>query len=58
MSARPFYIDTDTASDDAVALALALTDDRVDIVGIGVVERGHQLTAHRLVHGVELVGPV
>lgn len=37
MSARPFYIDTDTASDDAVALALALTDDRVDIVGIGVV---------------------
>jgi len=37
MSARPFYIDTDTASDDAVALALALTDDGVDIVGIGVV---------------------
>ena len=37
MTARPFYIDTDTASDDAVALALALTDDRVDIVGIGVV---------------------
>ena len=37
MSARPFFIDTDTASDDAVALALALTDDRVDVVGIGVV---------------------
>jgi len=37
MSARPFFIDTDTASDDAVALALALTDDRVNVVGIGVV---------------------
>ncbi len=37
MSSRPFFIDTDTASDDAVALALALTDDRVNVVGIGVV---------------------
>ena len=37
MSARPFFIDTDTASDDAVALALALTDDCVNVVGIGVV---------------------
>ena len=38
MSARrPFFIDTDTASDDAVALAIAFARDDIDIVGIGVV---------------------
>jgi purine nucleosidase len=38
MSARrPFFIDTDTASDDAVALVMALRHDDVDVVGIGVV---------------------
>ncbi|MFZ9017077.1 MAG: nucleoside hydrolase [Ilumatobacteraceae bacterium] len=34
---RPFFIDTDTASDDAVALVMALRDPRIDVVGIGVV---------------------
>jgi purine nucleosidase len=34
---RPFFIDTDTASDDAVALVMALRDPDVDVVGIGVV---------------------
>lgn len=38
MSARrPFFIDTDTASDDAVALAIAFARDDIDIIGIGVV---------------------
>jgi purine nucleosidase len=34
---RPFYIDTDTASDDAVALVIALTHPDIDVIGIGVV---------------------
>jgi purine nucleosidase len=34
---RPFFIDTDTASDDAVALAIALKHPDITIVGIGVV---------------------
>jgi purine nucleosidase len=34
---RPFFIDTDTGSDDAVALVIALTHPEVDIVGIGTV---------------------
>jgi purine nucleosidase len=34
---RPFFIDTDTASDDAVALLVALTNDEIDVVGITVV---------------------
>jgi purine nucleosidase len=34
---RPFFIDTDTASDDAVALMIALRHPDVDVVGIGVV---------------------
>ena len=34
---RPFFIDTDTASDDAVALAIAFARDDIDIVGISVV---------------------
>jgi purine nucleosidase len=35
--ARPFFVDTDTASDDAVALVMALRHADVDVVGIGVV---------------------
>lgn len=35
--ARPFFIDTDTASDDAVALVMALRHPDVDVVGIGIV---------------------
>jgi len=35
--AQKMLIDTDTASDDAVALVLALTDERVDVVAITVV---------------------
>ncbi len=34
---RPFFIDTDTASDDAVALVMALRHDEIDVIGIGVV---------------------
>ncbi len=34
---RNFLIDTDTASDDAVALLLALTNPTIDVVGITVV---------------------
>jgi purine nucleosidase len=34
---RPFFVDTDTASDDAVALVMALRHPDVDVVGIGVV---------------------
>lgn len=34
---RPFFIDTDTASDDAVALVLAMRHRDIDVVGIGVV---------------------
>ena len=34
---RPFFIDTDTGSDDAVALLIALTHPGIDIVGISVV---------------------
>jgi purine nucleosidase len=34
---RPFFIDTDTASDDAVALVMALRNPDIDVVGIGVV---------------------
>lgn len=34
---RPFFIDTDTASDDAVALVIALRHPDIDVVGIGVV---------------------
>jgi len=37
MSSSPFFIDTDTASDDAVALVMALRHPDVDVVGIGVV---------------------
>lgn len=34
---RPFWIDTDTASDDAVALVMALRHPDVDVFGISVV---------------------
>ena len=37
MPRRPFYVDTDTASDDAVALVIALRHPDIDVVGIGVV---------------------
>jgi purine nucleosidase len=37
MSERPLFIDTDTASDDAVALVIALRHPDVDVIGIGVV---------------------
>ena len=34
---RTFYIDTDTASDDAVALVIALRHPGISVVGIGIV---------------------
>lgn len=37
VSRRPFFVDTDTASDDAVALVMALRHPDVRVVGIGVV---------------------
>jgi purine nucleosidase len=37
MASRPFLIDTDTASDDAVALLMAVRDPRVEVVAITVV---------------------
>jgi purine nucleosidase len=37
MVRRPFFIDTDTASDDAVALVIALRHPDIDVVGIGIV---------------------
>jgi purine nucleosidase len=42
---RPFFIDTDTASDDAVALVIALTHPEIDVVGIGVVAGNVPLAA-------------
>ncbi|MDW3216676.1 MAG: nucleoside hydrolase [Ilumatobacteraceae bacterium] len=37
MTGRPFWIDTDTASDDAVALVMALRHADIDVIGVGVV---------------------
>lgn len=34
---RKFFIDTDTASDDAVALVIALRHSAIDVIGISVV---------------------
>ena len=34
---RSFWIDTDTASDDAVALILAFMNPTIEIVGVSVV---------------------
>ena len=36
-TARRFWIDTDTASDDAVALVMAFKNPSVEVVGISVV---------------------
>ena len=37
MNKRKFFIDTDTASDDAVALLMALEWEDVDVLGISIV---------------------
>jgi len=37
MSRHPFWIDTDTASDDAVALVMALRHPDIDVIGVGIV---------------------
>ncbi|MEC9180005.1 MAG: nucleoside hydrolase, partial [Actinomycetota bacterium] len=37
MSKRKFFIDTDTATDDAVALVMALQHPDVDVLGISTV---------------------
>jgi purine nucleosidase len=37
MTRRTFFIDTDTASDEAVALVMALRHPDVEVVGVGVV---------------------
>jgi purine nucleosidase len=41
---RPFFIDTDTASDDAVAMLLALTNPTISVVGVSVVAGNVGLT--------------
>ena len=55
---RPFFVDTDTASDDAVALVMALRHADVEVVGIGVVAGNvplHQAVQNAL-YTVELCG--
>ncbi|NKB92952.1 MAG: nucleoside hydrolase, partial [Candidatus Nanopelagicales bacterium] len=37
MSRRKFFIDTDTATDDAVALVMALQHPDIDVLGISTV---------------------
>ena len=37
MAKRKFFIDTDTATDDAVALIMALTQPDIDVLGISIV---------------------
>jgi purine nucleosidase len=56
--ARPFFIDTDTASDDAVALVIALRHPDVDVVGIGVVAGNVplEMAAQNALYTRELVG--
>ena len=37
MTKRKFFIDTDTASDDAVALLMALETPDVEVLGVSIV---------------------
>ena len=37
MTKRKFFIDTDTATDDAVALVMALRNSDIDVLGISTV---------------------
>jgi purine nucleosidase len=55
---RPFFIDTDTASDDAVALVMALRHPNVAVVGIGVVAGNVPLpqAVQNALYTVELCG--
>jgi purine nucleosidase len=55
---RPFFVDTDTASDDAVALVMALRHSDVDVVGIGVVAGNVPLpqAVQNALYTVELCG--
>jgi purine nucleosidase len=55
---RPFFIDTDTASDDAVALVMALRHPDVDVVGVGVVAGNVPLdqAVQNAMYTVELCG--
>ena len=55
-----FFIDTDTASDDAVALVIALRHPDVDVVGIGVVAGNVPLdmAVQNALYTRDLLGPV
>jgi purine nucleosidase len=55
---RPLFVDTDTASDDAVALVMALRDPGVEVVGIGVVAGNVPLdqAVQNALYTLELVG--
>ena len=37
MTKRKFFIDTDTATDDAVALLIALTQPDIEVLGLSIV---------------------
>ena len=54
----PLFVDTDTASDDAVALVMALRHPEVDVIGIGVVAGNVPLdqAVQNALYTVELVG--
>jgi purine nucleosidase len=55
---RPFFVDTDTASDDAVALVMALRHADIEVVGIGVVAGNVPLpeAVQNALYTVELCG--
>lgn len=55
---RPFFIDSDTASDDAVALVIALRHPDVEVVGVGVVAGNVPLDSavQNALYTVELLG--
>lgn len=55
---RPFFVDTDTASDDAVALVMALRHPDVEVVGIGVVAGNVplEMAVQNALYTVELCG--
>ena len=55
---RPFLIDTDTASDDAVALIMALRAPDVDVLAITIVAGNVNVTqaAHNALYTAELCG--
>ena len=56
MSKRKFFIDTDTATDDAVALVMALQHPDVDVLGISTVAGNHRTGHAERLYTRDLVG--